>query len=107
MLTLKVPCALLAELATLDAELKELERASRAAADATRHVPPEATRPPRPPAGSPLDDELDALKRRAGSSPAEPRPGPRPGKKPAATTLDDELAALKQKMASAPPKKKP
>ena len=99
--------ALLAELATLDAELKELERASRAAADATRHVPPEATRPPRPPAGSPLDDELDALKRRAGSSPAEPRPGPRPGKKPAATTLDDELAALKQKMASAPPKKKP
>ena len=100
--------ALLAELATLDAELKELERASRAAADASRHVPPEATRPPRPPAGAPLDDELDALKRRAASSPAEPRPGPRPGgKKPAATTLDDELAALKQKMASAPPKKKP
>jgi len=100
--------ALLAELATLDAELKELERASRAAADATRHVPPEATRPPRPPAGSPLDDELDTLKRRAATSPAEPRPGPRPtGKKPAATTLDDELAALKQKMASAPPKKKP
>jgi hypothetical protein len=104
--------ALLAELATLDAELKELERASRAAADATRHVPPEANRPPRPPAGAPLDDELDALKRRAGPAPAEPRPGPRPaGKKPAATTLDDELAALKQKMASAPPsaspKKKP
>jgi hypothetical protein len=100
--------ALLAELATLDAEIKELERASRAAADATRHVPPEATRPPRPPAGSPLDDELDALKRRAGASPGEPHPGPRPaGKKPAATNLDDELAALKQKMASAPPKKKP
>ncbi len=104
--------ALLAELATLDAELKELERASRAAAAATRHVPPEANRPPRPPARPPLDDELDALKRRAGPAPAEPRPGPRPaGKKPAATTLDDELAALKQKMASAPPsaspKKKP
>jgi hypothetical protein len=104
--------ALLAELATLDAELKELERASRAAAHATRHVPPEASRPPRPPAGSPLDDELDALKRRAGSGPAAPRPGPRPaGKKSAATTLDDELAALKQKMASAQPsaspKKKP
>ncbi|HEX3764680.1 MAG TPA: hypothetical protein VHW23_38560 [Kofleriaceae bacterium] len=105
--------ALLAELATLDAELKELERTSRAAADATRHVPPEATRPPRAPSGSPagmpLDDELDALKRRAAAAaPAGPRPGPRPsGKKPAATTLDDELAALKQKMASAPPKKKP
>jgi hypothetical protein len=104
--------ALLAELATLDAELKELERASRVAADATRRVPPEAHRPPRPAAGAPLDDELDALKRRAATSPAEPRvdsrPGARPaGKKPAATTLDDELAALKQKMASVPPKKKP
>jgi hypothetical protein len=101
--------ALLAELATLDAELKELERASRAAAEAARHVPPDAGRPPRPAASaSPLDDELDSLKRRAGSSPAEPRTAPRPGnKKPAATTLDDELAALKQKMASAPPRKKP
>lgn len=96
--------ALLAELATLDAELKELERASRAAAEAARNVPPEATRPPRPPS-SPLDDELDSLKRRAGAAPAEPRPGSRPSsRKPTATTLDDELAALKQKMAQ---KKKP
>jgi hypothetical protein len=98
--------ALLAELATLDAEIKELERASRAATEAARNVPPEATRAR--PQAPPLDDELDALKRRAATAPGEPRPGPRPSaKKPAATTLDDELAALKQKMASAPPKKKP
>jgi hypothetical protein len=100
--------ALLAELATLDAELKELERASRVAAEAARNIPPEATRPPRPPPTSPLDDQLDALKQRATASPGEPRPSSRASaKKPAATNLDDELAALKQKMASAPPKKKP
>jgi hypothetical protein len=107
--------ALLSELATLDAELKELERASRAAADAARAIPPDANRPPRnaPSASSPessaspLDDQLDALKRRAATSPSQPRPQRPAGKKPAATTLDDELAALKQKMASAPPKKKP
>ncbi len=99
--------ALLAELATLDAELKELERASQAAAEAARSVPPETTRPPRPPPTSPLDDQLDALKRRATTAPSEPRPGPRTSAKKPASTLDDELAALKQKMASAPPKKKP
>jgi len=98
--------SLLAELATLDAELKELERASRAAADAAKTVPPEASRPPRPAASSaPLDDQLDALKRRAASAPGEPRPPRQSSKRAAATTLDDELAALKQKMSSAPKKK--
>jgi septal ring factor EnvC (AmiA/AmiB activator) len=100
--------ALLAELATLDAELKELERAGRAAAEAARNAPPDPTPRTSRTSGasaSPLDDALDALKRRA-AAPAEPRPRP-PGKKPVPTTLDDELAALKQKMASAPPKKKP
>jgi hypothetical protein len=99
--------SLLAELATLDAELKELERTSRAAAEAAKAAPPEASRPPRPaPSASPLDDQLDALKRRAASAPAEPPRASRPaGKKPAATTLEDELAALKQKMATAPKKK--
>ncbi len=107
--------ATLAELATLDAELKELERASKAAAEAARTTASATAGIPRPspgPAPS-LDDALDELKRRAVSS-----PGPRPSsssssssrpthKKPAPTTVDDELAALKQKMASAQPKKKP
>jgi len=106
--------ALLAELATLDAELKELERASKAAAAAERATPSATAGPARASTGSSgssgasLDDALDALKRRAAAGPAEPRPSPRPsGKKPAPTTVDDELAALKQKMASAPAKKKP
>jgi len=106
--------ALLAELATLDAELKELERTSKAAAEAARTTASATAGIPRPPPVPPptLDDALDALKRRAGSSSGGSRPGsgppPRPPpKKPAATTVDDELAALKQKMASAQPKKKP
>ena len=109
--------ALLAELATLDGELKELERSSKAAAEAARtfssasasSAGPSRAAPgstARPAAGSTLDDALDDLKRRAG--PEGARPNPRPGpKKPAPTTVDDELAALKKKMASAPPKKKP
>jgi len=106
--------ATLAELATLDAELKELERASKAAAEAARTTASATAGIPRPsPGPAPtLDDVLDELKRRAGSAPGGPRPNQPPSsrstpKKPAPTTVDDELAALKQKMASAPPKKKP
>ncbi|HEU4733977.1 MAG TPA: hypothetical protein VFT22_39065 [Kofleriaceae bacterium] len=116
--------ALLAELATLDAELKELERASKAAAEAEKtHASAAAAAAGASsradPTGSArraptLDDALSDLKRRAAATPgpapgtSAPRPGTRPGgKKPGATTLDDELAALKQRMASAPPKKKP
>jgi hypothetical protein len=112
--------ALLAELATLDAELKELERASKIAAEAARTTSSTtssaassgassgASPPPRPSRPATLDDALDDLKRRAAASPGGPRPGPRPSpRKPAPSTVDDELAALKQKMATAPPKKKP
>jgi hypothetical protein len=108
---------MLAELATLDAELKELERASKAAAAAERTTASASAGIPRPSSGSSsssgssaptLDDALDALKRRAASAPGDPRPSAKPSaRKPAPTTVDDELAALKQKMASAPPKKKP
>jgi hypothetical protein len=105
--------ALLAELATLDGELKELERSSKAAAEAAR-----TARPSGSPAGQPrstagaapratnLDDALHDLKRRAAAGPGpSPKPGPRP--KHAPTTVDDELAALKKRMESAPPRKKP
>jgi hypothetical protein len=102
--------AMLTELATLDTELKELERASKAAAAAERTTSSATAGIPRPSSGPAptLDDALDALKRRAASAPAAPRPSAKPSaKKPAPTTVDDELAALKQKMASAPPRKKP
>jgi hypothetical protein len=101
--------AMLAELATLDAELKELERASKAAAEAARTTPSASAPPPRSSSGPTLDDALDDLKRRAGSAPSSgPRSSTAPSpKKPAATTVDDDLAALKRKMAAAPPKKKP
>lgn len=103
--------AMLAELATLDAELKQLERASKAAADAARAQPSSSSSganvPPRA-RGATIDDALDALKRKAQTVPsAGPAPGasrPPPKK---STTVEDELAALKQKMANAPAKKKP
>jgi hypothetical protein len=99
--------ALLAELATLDSELKELERASKAAAGAARSAPSAATGASRPTPGATLDDALHDLKRRAASAPG-PAPSARPSPKPPVTeTLDDELAALKRKMSSAPAKKKP
>ncbi|MGN6104204.1 MAG: hypothetical protein ACTHU0_03800, partial [Kofleriaceae bacterium] len=108
---------LLGELATLETEL---ERVRRAVADAPRPPPrPRATAAgpsiddfPRAARKPSIDDALDELKRRAGSS------GPAPGAKPSsssaprsgpgrgATNVDDELAALKRKMAAAPPKKK-
>ena len=120
--------SLLAELATLDNELKELERVAKLAADAPR-VPPRASAPsaedlsdldgigdvriPRSPPRS-VDDALSELKRKAGNPAAgksassgspPPASNPPPPKKKS-TTVEDELAALKQKMQSAPPRKK-
>ncbi|HZJ65123.1 MAG TPA: hypothetical protein VFD36_16545, partial [Kofleriaceae bacterium] len=109
--------ALLAELATLDSELKELERASQAAAEAARTAPSASASGARTSSNTnsnPLDDALSDLKRRAGSDGARsspssnPGPGPRAGaRRPPATNVDDDLAELKRKMAAAPPKKKP
>ncbi len=110
--------ALLAELATLETELAELERVRRAAADAPRPPPrggggggstdedlPRASRRPS------IDDALSDLKKRAGapsgssSSSSKPRPAGGSDASKAAGTVDDELAALKRKMASQPKKK--
>jgi hypothetical protein len=117
--------ALLAELATLEAELAELERVSKAVpsdfgADfgaSARHTSTStssssarAEAPPRRAPQPSIDDALNDLKRRAGASPSgsAPRPSSAPPRtsRPA-STVEDELAALKRKMASAPPKKKP
>ena len=117
--------ALLAELATLESELKELERAIAQVADLPK-PPPAASRPkpdsaPPPPRAKPasIDDELAKLKRNAGSpASAPPKSGatkppassspPPSSKKQSSGNVDDELAALKKKMQQAPgPKKKP
>jgi hypothetical protein len=128
--------ALLSELATLETELKELERVAKVAADAPK-VPPRAKPAaaaagfagaddediavPRRPAAS-VDDELAAMKRQAGSPAATSSAGPAkaaappprtaspppPANKPQRRgTVEDELAALKKKMEQAPQKKKP
>ena len=91
--------AMLAELATLEAEMKDLERAIDKVGDLP---PPQAKSPPKPSRSS-IDDQLDQMKRGAG--PASP-PSAKQPPKPKASTLDDELAALKQKMAQGAPKKK-
>lgn len=102
--------SLLAELATLESELKELERAIAQIGDLPRSTASAASAPPPPPRGRPaasIDDELERLKRGGGPAPTGSAP-PRPGKAkpaPAEKTVDDELAALKKKMQQ-PPKKK-
>jgi hypothetical protein len=108
--------ALLAELATLEAELKELERAIAQVGDlpkASQQPPPRAEPPPRAKPAS-IDDELAKMKRNAGA-PASTSPPPKPSGKAASGpapsskkpgTVDDELAALKKKMQQGPPKKK-
>ncbi|MCW5804011.1 MAG: hypothetical protein KIT31_16675, partial [Deltaproteobacteria bacterium] len=122
--------ALLAELATLDTELAELERVRKAVADAPRTRPPPPRRPPTSPglddlgtdgwsapAAAPrssIDDALSALKRKAatstpGAAHSTPPPSSSSSGSPRAAktgTVEDELAALKRKMAAAPPKKK-
>jgi len=113
--------ALLAELATLESELKELERAIKQVGDLPKSAPPppRGSDAPPPPRGKPasIDDELAKLKKNAGaptgSPPPKPGPAPKqsapsssgPTKKPSGN-VDDELAALKKKMQQAPPKKK-
>jgi hypothetical protein len=95
---------MLAELATLEAEVKELERAI----DKIGDLPPPPPKPssPPPPKRASIDDQLEQLKRAGGNVPPPKQAAP---KKPAASTVDDELAALKQKMAqnAGAPKKKP
>ncbi|HTR56377.1 MAG TPA: hypothetical protein VMJ10_37140 [Kofleriaceae bacterium] len=91
--------ALLAELATLESELKELERAIAGLGDLPRSAPPPPAEGPRarPAAPASIDDELDRLKRGGGgSAPAQPKSKPRASD--AGKTVDDELAALKKKM---------
>lgn len=119
--------ALLAELATLESELKELERAIKQVGD----IPKASAPPPRstsssdappPPRGKPasIDDELAKMKKNAGNPPPKstgsaPKPSgssssgpaPSPSPKKSSGNVDDELAALKKKMQNAPPKKKP
>jgi hypothetical protein len=122
--------ALLSELAAIDAELAELDRAAAAMPDTPPpRAKPSSSAPPREtsrsaPAPS-IDDALSEMKRRAGGSgtPASASStGPRPSssssssssssatgsqtKKKPVSNVDDDLAALKKKMASAPPKKK-
>jgi hypothetical protein len=124
--------ALLGELATLEAELKDLERTIKQVGDIPRAAPssagsggassasggvedfPRAARP------SSLDDELERLKRNAGGAAPGPAPktgrpasgpipksAPRSGPSRVDKTVDDELEALKKKMQNPPPKKKP
>ncbi|HEY1818284.1 MAG TPA: hypothetical protein VGG74_38345 [Kofleriaceae bacterium] len=94
--------SMLAELATLEAEMKELERAIEKIGD----LPPPPAAPKAPPRSS-IDDQLDQMKRGAGNVPP-PKQASAP-KKPASSNVDDELAALKKKMAqnAGAPKKKP
>jgi hypothetical protein len=110
--------ALLGELATLERELKDLDRAASVprpkasppprAASSSAGLDVDDLPPPPPPRASSLDDELASLKRKAASGGGGPAPGaakpPSSGAKPR-TAVDDELAALKQKMAQT--KKKP
>ncbi|HSD89135.1 MAG TPA: hypothetical protein VLB44_16515 [Kofleriaceae bacterium] len=115
--------ALLAELATLEAELKDLERSIKSLGDlpkssatSTSSSSSRAEAPPRPsaPPRTTIDDELERLKRQGGggSPPKSSAPRPSAGKPSSSSsskapgTVDDELAALKKKMSQQPPKKK-
>lgn len=110
--------ALLAELATLESELKDLERSIRSLGDIPRASTtssssagssgiPRAEAPPRPRVTS-IDDELARLKKQGGGAPgpASRSSAPKSASRPVDNTVDDELAALKKKMQGAPPKKK-
>jgi hypothetical protein len=116
---------MLSELATLEAEHTELERLSKLVA---AQPPKQKVKPPRSggwtdedieaataaPAPPSIDEELEAMRRRAGApgpAPSAPRPQQAQQSKPsggsrASGTVEDELAALKRKMAAAPPLKK-
>jgi hypothetical protein len=114
---------LLAELAKLEGELKELERSIKVLGDVPRssttssgpksapraEAPPRASAPPR----SSIDDELARLKRQGGGATGAPKQSApkatgQSGRtaQPKSGGVDDELAALKKKMAQQPSKKK-
>lgn len=106
--------ALLAELATLESELRDLERTLKDIGDIPRATStsssssgeaPRASARPR----SSVDEELERLKRQGGAAPkaSAPRTGSGRTRAPGGggKTLDDELAALKRKMQNAPKKK--
>ncbi len=115
--------ALLGELATLELELKELERTIASLPKDMPRAARSSEAPPRSTSGgasaaprATIDDALADLKRRAGggsggsataagASASPPKQEPKKAAK--AGTVEDELAALKRKMAAAPPKKKP
>ncbi len=121
--------AVLAELATLEAELGELDRVRKTVAEApprpraTAGAPyasnstaaaDDATPRPRAPKPPSIDDALSEMKKRASAGgQVPPRPagaassGATSAKRPApGGGIDDDLAALKRKMASTPPKKR-
>ncbi|HEY4243089.1 MAG TPA: hypothetical protein VGM88_24925 [Kofleriaceae bacterium] len=104
--------SLLAEMATLETELRDLEKSAAQAQSVPRVDAAPRAEAPRPRAAPKpsLDDALNELKKQAGGAPprttaARPPPASGTARRPAAN-VDDELAALKRKMASAPPKKK-
>ena len=88
---------LLAELATLESELKDLERTLSQLGDVPRT--PNVEAPPK----SAIDDELDRMKKHGGPAPKQAPKQPS-GRTTQPKTVDDELAALKKKMQQ--PKKK-
>jgi ABC-type transporter Mla subunit MlaD len=106
--------SLLAELATLESELKDLERAIEKIGDLppppAAGAAPRASSGPRAPAPASIDDQLEQLKRSTGGAPPKTAPKQPSGRtaKPDAkgAGVDDELAALKKKMSQQPPKKK-
>lgn len=116
--------SMLAELANLESELKELERAiekvkdmpSPPRASASTSSSPSSDRVNPGPRIS-IEDQLAALKKNTGgggtppprASSSGPAPKPTHSSPPLKRTqanVDDDLAALKQKMAAPPPKKK-
>ncbi|MFT3699423.1 MAG: hypothetical protein QM831_40115 [Kofleriaceae bacterium] len=112
--------SMLAELANLESELKELERSIQKVKDAPP-PPPRTARPARddfgggdfkpPPRRTSIDDQLAQMKRQSPGS-GGPAPSPSSGaapKKPQSGNVEDDLAALKRKMQAQgiPPKKKP
>jgi UDP-N-acetylglucosamine:LPS N-acetylglucosamine transferase len=118
--------SLLAEMSTLQHELKELDRVAAAQPRPSRSSGPSSAGSAGSGggrSGASVDDLLADLKSKAGATTGEaPRPsasssgssssgpgsgGGRPKAKAADDVLNDELAALKQKMAQMPPKKKP
>lgn len=107
--------SILAELATLESELRTLETAQATVGDRAfrAEARPRSNSGPRPSSGfsgkprpspSSIEDQLEQLKRAnvgTGSGPASSGPVGRGG-----GDVDDELAALKRKMASSSPAKK-